>query len=353
MKAHVLHGVGDIRYEEVQKPSLNPGWVLVKVKACGICGSDIPRIYQTGAHVHPLIPGHEFSGQVTELGEGVDARWQDKPVGIFPLIPCGECVPCRNRQYEMCRHYNYLGSRCDGGFAEYAAVPEGNLIELKEGVAYEEAAMLEPMAVAVHSMKRISGGKEGFFVGKKVCVYGLGTIGLLLTMFLKEAGADELYVIGNKDFQKKNALALGVGEDCFLDSRRADVSGWIHDKTDGMGMDVFFECIGKNDIVSTVVDNTAPAGQIVLVGNPYGDMTLEKNVYWKILRNQLRVTGTWNSSFTHEAEDDWHYVADRLASKSISPSKLITHRLTLDRLEEGMLVMRDKSEDYIKVMCVM
>ena len=349
MKAYVLHEIGDIRYEEVEKPSPQPGWVLVKVKACGICGSDIPRIYKTGAHVHPLIPGHEFSGQVVDLGESTDSKWLDKPVGIFPLIPCGECGPCRNKQYEMCRHYNYLGSRCDGGFADYVAVPENNLIELGEGVAYEEAAMLEPMAVAVHCMRRVAGG----FDGKKVCIYGLGTIGLLLTMFLKEAGVEDLYVIGNKDFQKKNAIALGVKEADFLDSRNADVNGWISEKTGGAGMDVFFECIGKNETVSTIVDNTAPAGEIVFVGNPYGDMALEKNIYWKILRNQLRITGTWNSSFTHDEDDDWHYVVNRLASKSIAPAKLISHRFDLENIEKGMLIMRDKSEDYIKVMCTM
>ena len=348
MKAHVLHGIGDIRYEEVETPGLKPGWVLVKVMACGICGSDIPRIYQTGAHVHPLIPGHEFSGKVVDITEGVDKKWLDKPVGIFPLIPCGECGPCKSKLYEMCRHYSYLGSRCDGGFAEYVAVPEQNLLMLPEGVEYEEAAMLEPMAVAVHCMRRVSGG----FDKKKVCVYGLGTIGLLLTMFLKEAGVEDLYVIGNKDFQRKNALMLSIDEEHFLDSRNADVSEWITMKTNGAGMDVFFECIGKNETVSDVVDNTAPAGEIVFVGNPYSDMKLDKAVYWKILRNQLRITGTWNSSFTHDDNDDWHYVVDRLASGSISPAKLISHRLPLDELEKGMLIMRDKSEDYVKVMGV-
>ena len=353
MNAYVLHGVNDIRFEEVNKPAPAAGWALVKVKACGICGSDIPRIYQTGAHVHPLIPGHEFSGQVAELGEGVDAKWANKPVGIFPLIPCGECGPCKNKQYEMCRHYNYLGSRCDGGFADYVSVPEKNLIELPEGVSYEAAAMLEPMAVAVHCMRRVGITLQGHgpdLERANVCVFGLGTIGILLTMFLIDAGVKNLYVIGNKDFQKKNALALGIPESNFLDSRDADVPAWIHSKTGGVGMDCFFECIGKNETVSTVIDNTAPAGRVVLVGNPYSDMALDKPVYWKILRNQLRVTGTWNSSFTHENTDDWHYVLDRLASRSIDPEQFISHRLPLAQLETGMKLMRDKSEDYVKVM---
>ncbi len=348
MKAYVLHGINDIRFEDVKKPIAKEHEVIVAVKAAGICGSDIPRIYQTGAHVHPLIPGHEFSGQVVSLGECVDKKWLDKAVGIFPLIPCGKCVPCQRRQFEMCRHYNYLGSRCNGGFAEYVAVPEKNLIELPDGVKYEQAAMLEPMAVAVHCMRRVAPNNND-----KTFVYGLGTIGIMLVMFLKEAGIEDLYVIGNKDFQKKNILKLGIDEDRFCDSRSEDVSKWIMDKTDGLGADCIFECIGKNETVSKCIENTAPAGKVMLVGNPYSDMSFDKNTYWKILRNQITVSGTWNSSFIHEENDDWHYAVDKLAKGTIKPEEFISHRLSLEDLESGMRIMRDKSEDYVKVMGVL
>ena len=142
MKAWVLEDVGDIQYKEAAKPHISENEVLVAVKAAGICGSYIPRIYQTGAHQMPLIPGHEFAGQVVQTGENADAKWRNKRVGIFPLIPCWKCIACIKGQYELCRNYSYLGSRRDGGFAEYVAVPERNLIELPENVSYEEAAML-------------------------------------------------------------------------------------------------------------------------------------------------------------------------------------------------------------------
>lgn len=145
MKAWVLQGVDDLRWETVEEPILAKGEVLLQVKAAGICGSDIPRIYRTGAHVHPLIPGHEFSGLVVRTGPGVDPAWQGRRAGVFPLIPCRECLPCRKGQFEMCQNYGYLGSRRDGGFGEYAAVPAWNLIPLPEQVSYEEAAMLEPL----------------------------------------------------------------------------------------------------------------------------------------------------------------------------------------------------------------
>ena len=138
--------------------------MLIAVKACGICGSDIPRAYRDGAHNMPLVIGHEFSGCVSAVCDGVSSEWIGKNVGVFPLIPCRKCKPCLNRQYEMCRHYDYLGSRSNGGFAEYVTVPEWNIIELPEGVSYEAAAMIEPMAVAVHAMRRtLTGSAEAAF----------------------------------------------------------------------------------------------------------------------------------------------------------------------------------------------
>lgn len=346
MKAWVLHDIADIRFDTVDTPVLRDNEVLVEVKAAGICGSDMPRIYQNGAYSHPLIPGHEFAGVVAETGAMADAALRGQRVGVFPLIPCGECMPCRKKQYEMCRSYGYLGSRRDGGFAEYAAVPAENLIRLGEDITFEEAAMLEPMAVAVHAMRRI-----GVNEADKVAVCGAGSIGMLLFLFLREAGVKNVYVFGNKEFQKQTLLKLGLEEDCYCDIRNCDTDAWIYERTDGVGADVFFECVGRNETLVQAVNQSSPAGRIMLVGNPSGDMRLEKSVYWKILRNQITVKGTWNSAFTGEESDDWHYALKRLKDKRIAPSKLITHRFSLNELEEGFHIMRDKTEDYVKMIC--
>jgi L-iditol 2-dehydrogenase len=185
-----------------------------------------------------------------------------------------------------------------------------------------------------------------------VVVCGLGTIGILLVMFLMEAGVRNILAVGNKDFQKHIVLNMGLSKDCYCDSRSNDVTVWINEKTKGSGADVFFECVGRNETVSQAVGVAAPSGRICLVGNPYSDMTLEKPVYWKILRNQLTVTGTWNSSFTHDENDDWHYVLGRLNAKRIMPSDLITHRYSLEDIDRGFEIMRDKKEDYIKIMAL-
>ncbi len=351
MNAQVLNKVGDIRLEQVPMPAVQPGWKLVKVEDAGICGSDIPRIYRDGAHKMPLIPGHEFAGREVETG---------KRVGIFPLIPCGECPQCKSRQYEMCQNYNYLGSRCHGGFAEYVAVPEWNLLELPENVAFEDAAMLEPTAVAAHAMRRALGNlkaihasaenNENVLNSQTIAVYGLGTIGLLLVMLLKDAGFSNILAIGNKDIQKEKVMELGIGAENFCDTRTEDLPGWLMARTGGSGADIFFECVGNQKTITDAVNQTAKGGITMLVGNPASDILFPKEIYWRILRGQLTVLGTWNSSYTGEDDDDWHYVLQRIAQGGIQPSKLITHRFALTDMEQGLHIMWDKTEEYVKVM---
>lgn len=348
MKAWVLRDINEIYYEEADRPGPSENEVLVAVKAAGICGSDIPRIYRTGAHVHPLIPGHEFSGQVIQVGKNVDQKWMDQRVGIFPLIPCNNCAACQKRHYELCRSYSYLGSRRNGGFAEYVTVPAWNLIALPDTVSYEQAAMMEPMAVAVHAMRSALAGDADR--SKSIAVCGLGTIGMLLVLFLIEAGYTNIYVMGNKASQRSMAAAAGVPQENIFQDRNIRARDWLMAQTKGAGADVFFECVGKTETISDALLCTAPNGVVQLVGNPASDIGLDQNTYWKILRSQLTVKGSWNSSFTHDAEDDWQYVLDRLQRGRIQPQQCITHQFVPGALEQGLLLMRDKMEAYMKVM---
>lgn len=348
MKAWVLRETGEIAYEERERPRAQEGEVLVRVMAAGICGSDIPRIYRTGAHRMPLIPGHEFAGRVEETGRYSGRSWLHKRVGVYPLIPCGECGPCRQGRYEMCRQYSYLGSRRDGGFGEYVAVPERNLIELPEEVSYEQAAMLEPMAVAVHAVRRVEP-----CTGDVAAVCGLGTIGLLTVMVLRAMGVRRVLAAGNKESQRRRALALGVAEGDYCDAGQEETAAFLLERTEGEGVDVFFECVGKNETLAQGVEAAAPAGRICLVGNPYGDMALERESYWKILRRQLTVRGTWNSSFwgiNGEEPTDWEYALGLLERGRVRPEELITQRYAFAKLGAGFELMRDKREEYIKVM---
>lgn len=340
MKAWVLYGVNDLRYEEVAVPKLVTGEVLVRVKAAGICGSDIPRIYETGMYSHPLIPGHEFAGEVVQVADLENEKYIGKRVGVFPLIPCRECDACLDGHYEMCKNYNYLGSRCNGGFAEYVAVPVRNIIEIPDNVDYKVAAMLEPMAVSVHAIRRANlNGNE------KVAVIGLGTIGLLLIMFLKEMGISNVIAIGNKEFQRNKAKALGIEADMFCNCKSESADMWL----ESMAPDVIFECVGKNETIDLAISSVKRGGRVVLVGNPHSDILLEKKIYWKILRNQVTLVGTWNSSFTGDVCDDWHYVLDVLSNNKVNPKELITHEVGFEQLSEGLELMKNKNENYFKV----
>ena len=363
MKAWNLHKVGDICFEDVEMPLLREEEVLIRVQAAGICGSDIPRIYETGAHSMPLIPGHEFAGTVHSIGKRSNSLWIGKRVGIFPLIPCGVCEECKRKKYELCRDYGYIGSRRDGAFAEFVKVPVSNLIELPDNISFEAGAMLEPMAVAVHAIRR---GTDNYRLNKEVsiAICGLGTVGSLVLMFLKSAGYDNLFLIGNHDYQGKYADEFGVGKCNFCNETETDVNEWIAEKTDGI--DLFFECVGKKETVNFGVNVTSPSGRIVVIGNPYSDIMFEKKLYWKILRNELIVIGTWNSYFDisnlhigyseddgmggEAYSDDWEYVMKRMREGRIQPEKLITHTLGLEDLDTGLTMMRDKTEPYTKVM---
>ncbi len=359
MKGLVLRAPEKIEIGDVGCPQAGAGEVLVKVEACGICGSDIPRAYRDGAHNMPLIIGHEFAGEVDSCGEGVDKDWQGKHVGVFPLIPCMKCDCCKIRKYEMCSNYSYLGSRRDGGFAEYVSVPEWNLIELPDCVGFDSAAMMEPMAVAVHAIRQAFRTK-GYdiedvteLIDKKVVVVGLGTIGLLVVMFLKDLGFKNVYTIGNKELQKKMVADLGVDEEDFCDINVWDEIDWIRGNTNAKGADYLFECVGNSRSLDACIYGAAPEAVICTVGNPGGDMDLHRHAYWQILRNQLTLVGTWNSSFTHEDSDDWHYVLERVQQGNIHPEKLITHIFPLEDIVEGFEIMRDKKEAYVKVMAEM
>lgn len=334
MKAWVLKNNGQIEYSDIDKPEIKSDEVLVEVKAVGICGSDIPRIYNGGAYFYPLVPGHEFSGKVVSVNKG-DEDLLNKRVGVFPLIPCRECEPCQKKQYEMCKHYNYLGSRRNGGFAEFVSVPKSNLIILPENVSYEEAAMMEPMSVAAHAIRKVAPSKNN-----SVAICGLGTIGMFILMFLLEMGINDIYVIGNKPFQKQVAIKSGLSEDRYIESNSKK----------SVSADIYFECVGKNKTITRAINETLPGGKIMLVGNPHSDMSFDKVTYWKILRHQLSVLGTWNSSFTGDIDDDWHYVLEKLSQKRIAPSMFISHKFEMSELNKGLLIMKDKTEDYIKIM---
>ena len=341
MKAYVLEGIGKLEYKDVDIPEINEDEVIVEVKAAGICGSDIPRVFETGTYTFPTIPGHEFAGVVSFVKGNHELL--NKRVGIFPLIPCKRCQQCLEKKYEMCRKYDYLGSRSDGGFAEYVKVPIWNLIELPDDVTYKEAAMLEPTAVALHAIRKVNIEKVSSAV-----VYGAGTIGLLCAMWLRRFGVAKVMIIAKHFKQKEFAHKIGFDNICGIYDE--DPVEWILSATDGQGAQVVFECVGSNESIANSLLLAKPCGKVVVVGNPKEDVEIPKNAYWQILRKQLEVIGTWNSTFDHIEEDDWHMTLKCIEDKTIPVNKLITHEIPFEKLNQGLVMLKEKREHAVKVM---
>ena len=340
MKAYVLRGVGDLRFEEIPVPDLMPGWALVRVKAAGICSSDIPRIFTKGTYHFPTIPGHEFSGVVEAVFPGdhdsENQSWVGKRVSAFPLIPCRKCAQCEAGRYELCENYDYLGSRRDGGFAEYVAAPVWNLMELPENVSFEVGAMMEPLSVARHACRigRIQPGDS-------VAVVGTGMIGFDAARWANAFGAEKVMILGRNEAKRSLAERLGCVKYANLPDKNQ-----ISDRK----ADVVIEAVGTPDAIQTALELAAPGGRVVLMGNPSGDIGLKQDDYWRILRKQLTLSGTWNSSYQGEKRSDWTEARDALADGNMIAEPLITHRFGFEQLPRGLELMKKHKTPYCKIM---
>lgn len=329
MKAYMLHGIGDLRYEERPLPELRPGWALVRVLAAGICSSDIPRIFEKGTYHFPTIPGHEFSGLVEAAADGSGRQWIGRRVGIFPLIPCKNCPSCRKGQYETCSNYDYIGSRRDGAFAEFTAVPVWNLIALPETVSDIQGALLEPAAVALHAVKRAEVSP-----GDDVCVVGTGAIGLLAGQWAKIFGAGRVVIKGRGE--AKRQIVQRCGLEYAADSRTGEEFGRV------------IEAVGSAQTLEESLSLTAPGGKLVLMGNPDGPRTLSQDLYWRILRKQLTLTGTWNSSYGGE-NSDWAAAVQAMGEGTLQTEAVVSHVLEREALAARLAVMRGHTEAFCKV----
>lgn len=340
MKALNLHAVGDLRYEDVPTPVREPGEVLMKVHACGICGSDIPRIFKKGTYHFPTIPGHEFAGEIIDAD---DKSLVGKKAAVFPLIPCGHCAACQTGEYAHCSHYDYYGSRRDGGFAEYIAVKEWNLVFFDDRVSYEEAAMCEPAAVALHSV-----GQGNVRIGDTVAIFGAGPIGIMLGLWSRTAGAARVILCDIDQTKTDFANSLGF---TAINSRNIDPVEFIREQTGGKGADVCIEGAGVSQTFEQALKSVKAKGHVVCMGNPAGDMTLTQNGYWEILRKELTVRGTWNSLY-NDAKNDWRTTMEAIASHRIDVRPLISHKFHLSESEQAFGIILGRKEFFNKVMFV-
>ncbi|MGY1812000.1 alcohol dehydrogenase catalytic domain-containing protein [Blastococcus sp. SYSU D00820] len=264
------HGPRDLRLETVEVPAPGPGEVLLAVAYCGVCGSDLHEIAD-GPHavpvdrphplsgaVAPVTLGHEFSGTVVALGDGVEGPPPGTGVAVEPNYRCGECTACREGRYEVCVGFGFAGLMGDGGMAEYAVVPSYMVRPLPEGTDLAAAAVLEPAAVALHGVRRSS-----FAAGQTALVVGLGPVGLLVCALLREAGA--ALVVGVDPTPARRDLAGRFGVDLAL-APGDDVAAAVAARTGGDGVHVAFEVVGAQPAFDTALAALRTGGELVLLG---------------------------------------------------------------------------------------
>ncbi len=322
MKCLNLHSVGDLRLDNKEIPPCTNDEVLVKVKSCGICGSDIGRVFKEGTYHFPTVIGHEFSGEVVQDETN---EFKGKRVAVFPLLPCFECDMCKNGNYAQCRNYDYYGSRRDGGFSEYISVKKWNLIELPDNVSFEEGAMCEPTSVALHAVKKL-----GDIENANILITGAGPIGIIVGLWAKKLGANNIYYIDIDERKIEFAKKFGF------------------EQHNGQEVDCCVEGTGASSAIAAAINSVKAFGNLVLMGNPGGNVELSAKDYQNILRKEIIVNGTWNSQYSEKA-NDWKESLTAMSEGNFPIAELITHKPTLDECIDVFNMIKERKEFYCKV----
>ncbi len=345
MQALVLHDVGDLRLAQIPIPNVSEGQVRVRIGFCGVCGSDIPRIFSKGTYNFPTVCGHEFAGTIDKSGSGVEGFSDGDNVVVFPLIWCGKCEACEGGKYVQCSDYDYLGSRSDGAFAEYVVAPQENIIRVPDSVSLEEAAQTEPAAVALHALRRV----QDSLVGKTVTIFGAGPIGLMVAQWSRIMGSEQVLLFDI--VTEKLELAKEIGFDGVFNSILADPVEVVNAQTEGKGAHICIEAAGVPQTYLHALGSVRRGGSVVLLGNPDADVTLPASLISQLMRREVRVLGTWNSDFSISGnDDDWRTVLHAMASGDLDLSPLITHKVPLIDSTKTLHMMKEKSEFYAKVL---
>ncbi len=325
MKAAVLENKGVLTYKDVLTSKPGPGQVRLQVKATSICGSDIKR-YVDGHRLYPLILGHETSGVIDCVGEGVGESYIGKHAAVIPLAPCFECEQCQRGYYSACHHYSFIGSRQAGGFAEFVELPERNAFLLPDQLPFERAALIEPSTVARHMLML-----GDFKRGGKAVVLGAGSVGLMLVQWLRILGADLIVVT---DVLNDNLrVASRVGAHVTFNPSEVDVVNEVQ-KLLGDGADLTLEATGIPQVLEQSLPITRPRGKVVLAGNQPQDKSLPLTFIETMMRREISLIGCFMSYSAPFPGSEWTETVAALLNGSLDMDTLISHRFPLSKAPE-------------------
>jgi len=334
MKAAVYKGINEVEINEIGTPILKSKEALIRVGYAGICGTDI-HIFR-GMHPRasaPLVMGHEFSGIVEEIGiNNNDIKKGDRVV-VNPLISCGNCFPCKEGHFHICPNLNLIGIDQNGGFAEYCHVDSGKLFKIPDSLGMDLAALMEPVAVAVHAVR-----KSKLSLGDKVAVVGGGPIGQLISQICKLNGASSVVMLEINperiNFAKKFGIMTGTS---LKESMKK-----VKDVTKGKGADIVYEAVGIQATYDYVTDLVKAGGKIVSVGAASKPIALN---FWKIYFEELNIIGI------HVYEPEDIKIAIEILDnypKIFQP--FITKIIRLKDLQKELMKLADGISDSMKVL---
>ena len=330
MKAAVLESANNIVFKEVPTPVPGAGEVRVRVAYTGVCGSDIPRALNGRVHAFPLVLGHEFSGVVDCVGDGVSGDLVGKRVAGIPLEPCGECPNCKAGHFSLCVNYGFIGSRAFGSMAEYVVVPEENIIQIADEVTDIEAAFFEPASVAVHGIELAH-----VRPGMSAIVLGGGTIGILLAQALRDYGISNVVVTNRTEKDLLPIHAAGI-ENAVATTNE----GW-QDEARRMasctGFDVVFDTAGTPETILDAFEMAGPRASVCIVGTPKRDVQFTVSQWEQLNRKELTVRGTWMSYSAPWPGIEWTKVCDLFASGTLRiVEEMIDEVYSLDHTQEAL-----------------
>lgn len=348
MRAAVWHGREDVRVKTVPVPPYpEAGWVKVKVDWCGICGSDLHEYVAGPIFIpvdapHPLtgkqgnvILGHEFTGTIVEVGEGVTNVKVGDFVAPDACQHCGECVTCRAGRYNVCEKLAFTGLHNDGAFAKYVNIPAELCFVLPEGVTSEAGALIEPLATGFKAVR-----EAGTILGENVVVIGAGTIGLGTLMAAKAAGAGKIIVLEMSSARTKKAKECGA--DIVLNPTECDAVEAVRELTGGSGADVSFECVGNKFTGPLAVDVIRNAGRAIIVGIFEEPSSFN---FFSLSGTDKRVIGTLAYTLS-----DFEGVSALLANGQLTAAPMITGKIGLeDIVEKGFLELINNKDENIKI----
>lgn len=334
MKAAVVCANEDVRYMDYEEPQVSPGMVKVRVKASGICGSDIPRVLHHGVHFYPIVLGHEFSGEVVEIGEGVTkVKVGDRVTGA-PLLPCLKCDDCQNGNYSLCKHYSFIGSRQQGANADYVVIPEINAVPFDKSISYEQGAMFEPSTVALHGLKL-----NDYKGGEYVAVLGCGTIGIFTAQWAKIFGAKKVVVFDISD--ERLALAKRMGADEVVNTTREDFMAEAKAITGGKGYGFVFETAGQVPTMHMAFELAGNKANVCFIGTPHVDLTFTPKMWENMNRKEFKLTGSWMSYSAPFPGKEWELTAHYFATGQLKyDPEFVYKKIPMSQAQEAFQLFK-------------